>query len=310
MAPTSLTGSYSLSPSKPAFLMAHLAQQGKLDLLDVEGEFAPYDQIDFLAAHTSQYVGKFFDGAQPAASSNSIPWSAEFADTVRYTNASLYEAIKHANAHPETVTFSPTSGFHHARPYGGMGFCTFSGQAIASIKLYREQGLRGAYLDLDGHFGNSIEDTRTFTRDMSLAVPPGCNVNVIGKDGSYVKNLERKLAKLRVSVLAGDVDYVVWCHGADSHVWDDLGEGCGTGSWLACADAFYAWVRDLDAERGRPLPVTLSLFGGYRKDGYASVLELHTADLARCGSILLGDGLPPYKPEVMPPLRFKTDIRY
>ena len=60
----------------------------------------------------------------------------------------------------KALTFSPTSGFHHARPEGGSGFCTFSGQVIASLKIYEEKKLVGAYLDLDGHYGNSIEDSR------------------------------------------------------------------------------------------------------------------------------------------------------
>ena len=80
---------------------------------------------------------------------------------MRYTNASLYHAIEHAVAHPEQVALSSTSGFHHARPTGGGGFCTFSGQVIAAVKIYREHRLVGAHVDLDGHFGNSIEDSQT-----------------------------------------------------------------------------------------------------------------------------------------------------
>ena len=108
---------------------------------------------------------------------------------MRYTNASLYHAIEHAVAHPEQVTFSPTSGFHHARPAAGSAFCTFSGQVIAAIKIFREHRLVGAYLDLDGHFGNSIEDSRTFVADLNQAIPPGCNINPDGDHADYLDSL-------------------------------------------------------------------------------------------------------------------------
>jgi len=37
--------------------------------------------------------------------------------------------------------------------------------------MYRERGLSGAWIDLDGHFGNSIDDTIDFAPDLARAVP-------------------------------------------------------------------------------------------------------------------------------------------
>ncbi len=107
-----------------------------------------------MLAQIPEYVDAFFAGRRALSESNELTGSEQFADRVRYTNASLYHAIEHAVAHPEQVTFSPTSGFHRARPTGGGGFCTFSGQVIAAVKLFRERRLVGAHIDLDGHFGN------------------------------------------------------------------------------------------------------------------------------------------------------------
>lgn len=259
--------------------MEYLASEGLADFFELDGDFAPFNGEDFRLAHTAEYVEAFFSGRKPLASSNGLTWSRELADTVRYTNASLYQAIRRAIARPEQVTFSPTSGFHHARPESGCGFCTFSGQVIASVKIYRELGISGAYLDLDGHFGNSIEDSRAFVRDLDQAVLRGCNINPVGTHAEYVEWFRTRLRTLREQIDAGEIHYVVFCHGADSHEADDLHGQCTTAEWLECSQIFYDWVAGVEDSTGRPLPVSLSLFGGYRCDDYNSVLSLHTADL-------------------------------
>lgn len=127
---------FSKSPLKPKLLLEHLTEHGLADHLNMVSNFRPYNAYDFQIAHTVEYVNSFFNGGY-LASTNGLAWSPQFADSVRYTNASLWEAIKNSLVNPEEVSFSPTSGFHHARPSKGSGFCTFSGQVIASGKAYR-----------------------------------------------------------------------------------------------------------------------------------------------------------------------------
>jgi acetoin utilization deacetylase AcuC-like enzyme len=280
-----IIGQTSRSPLKPLLLMKALDGIGFGKNLDIDSSFSPFENEDFKIAHTESYVNDFFKGVG-SCSSNGLPWSQELADSVRYTNASLYNAVRYSYLNPETVCLSPTSGFHHARPEGGSGFCTFSGQVIAAIKMYHEFGAVGACLDLDGHYGNSIEDARHFAPDINKAIPRGLNFNPRGNDATYVKCLQEYLDKIETGVLANEIQYVMWCHGADSHSEDDLGGQVGTFHWVKCSEIFYAWVKQLDAkllELGRtPLPVTLSLFGGYRVDSYASVLSLHIKDISVC----------------------------
>jgi acetoin utilization deacetylase AcuC-like enzyme len=206
--------------------------------------------------------------------------------------------------HPEALTFSPTSGFHHAKPERGSGFCTFSGQVISSVKIFRELGLSGAYLDLDQHFGNSIEDSREFVPDLNTAVPKYANVNVQGTNESYISYLQQSLTLLKQSILAGRTHYVVWCHGADSHVYDNLGGSVNTVYWLYAAEIFYQWVLDVEQELGCNLPVIITLFGGYRPNAYDSVLSLHTADLMMACNKLIGHRVS-YEPKV----EINEDIR-
>lgn len=288
--------SYSKSPLKPMLLMQYL---GKLDItqyLETDGTFAPFNREDFLIAHTPEYVDAILTGNDKhLRSTNGIPWSEELAETVRYTTASLYHAIRYCMEHPDTPTLAPVSGFHHARPNSGSGFCTFAGQVIASVKLYRESGKRGAYFDLDGHYGNSIEDCRQYQGDINLAVPMGFNINPQGRNKSYLDDLLQAFGEVEQAILNNEIDYVVWCHGADSHIDDDLGGQTNTKYWVKCAEEFYKWVQRVDEKLqtlGRPpLPVSMALFGGYRSDSYESVLSLHTKDLVLCLDTLCGQSI-------------------
>ncbi len=97
-------------------LMKALDGLGISNHIEVEGGFAPFEMEDFKIAHTEEYVDAFFGGIEPLCSSNMLPWSKELAESVRYTNASLYHALRHSILNPSQVSHSFTAGFHHARP--------------------------------------------------------------------------------------------------------------------------------------------------------------------------------------------------
>lgn len=297
---------YSKSPLKPKIVVE------KLRSLDPEGllfkeikDFRPFSREDFLVAHYPQYVNDFFNGTG-SAESNSLSWSPQFAESVRYTNSSLYHAIRNSIlSGGRDVSFSPTSGFHHASPPHGSGFCTFSGQVIASVKLWREYGLVGTYLDLDGHFGNSIEDSRDFVTELKHAIPEGNNVNPQFSGQAYVDDLKRRLNGLELKLLTNQVHYIVWCHGADSHMDDDLGRQVSTEQWFECSEIFYRWLSKMDRKLGRPVPLAMALFGGYRKDHYDSVINLHVGDIARCSNLLLDNDFE-YNGEIRKKIKVET----
>lgn len=277
---------FSRSPNKPKLLLDWLKNHN-LHYVKLRKDWSPFQKEDFLIAHTKEYVASFFEGGR-LADSNGLAWNPEFARSVQYTNASLYEAIKNSLDHPGGISFSPTSGFHHATPERGHGFCTFSGQVIASVKHYRERGVCGAYIDLDEHFGNSIEDSREFCPDLNLAVPKGANVNPSGRNQKYIKSLEEKLQSLNLHILENRIHYIVVCSGADSLEDDDLGSSLALKEWLACKRIVYEWIVNLSKQLGRHIPVTITLFGGYRQDHFESVLDAHTQDLLICLEVLSG----------------------
>jgi acetoin utilization deacetylase AcuC-like enzyme len=288
----------SRSPQKPRLLLEYLERTPLAGHLDICGHFAPMKRADFCLAHRTEYVDAFLTGNSPLARSSGLAWSPQFRDSVTYTNGSLYAAIRAACESPEQICLSPTSGFHHAVPHGGAGFCTFSGQAIAALRLYQERRLRGAWIDLDGHEGNSLDATRSFSPALEHAIPRYANLNPQGTHERYLDNLCHGLALLGERVLEGDIDYVAFAHGADSHVDDDFsGLQCTTEEWLSASRLVYGAVRDWGQTRGRPVPLALALFGGYRQDNYDAVLSLHAADLAICLDTLAGTSIG-YVPEI------------
>ena len=276
---------FSKSPQKPRLLLEFLSRHGLDRHFVRHDDWLPFQREDFLLAHTPVYVDAFFAGRRPLCESNELTWLEQFADSVRYTNASLYYAIEHAVAHPEQVTFSPTSGFHHARPTDGAGFCTFSGQVIAAVKIFRERRLVGADIDLDGHFGNSIEDSRAYVAELSQAIPPGCNINPTGAHGLSGFS-EGASCGPRTATCPRRGSLRRLCACADSHEDDDLGGQCTTAEWLEASSVVYGMLDRVGLQLRRPVPLTLAPFGGYREDNYEAVLRLHTADLIRCLQIV------------------------
>jgi len=281
---TKMSSSFSKSPHKPMLLMKKI-KDGGYENFDIVDDFKPIKKSDFYIAHTKEYVNNVYNKTGNY-NSNGLPWSKELVNSLTYTTGSLLAAKRHAIQNPGELCFAPISGMHHARPDSGVGFCTFSGQVISAIKIYKEFGLSGAYLDLDGHFGNSIEDSYEFNPLLEKAIPRGCNINPRGHNISYLEDFKSKLNDLENMILNDKVHYVVFAHGADSHDEDDLGGQLNTECWIKAAEIFSNWVNTVSAKLGKPLPVVLCLFGGYRRDDYNFVLDLHLESLLTCSKTI------------------------
>jgi len=219
--PGDITG-YTQSPAKPKLFMEYLKKKDLIKYLDIEEKFPLLERDDFYVAHTREMVDNFFDNGKTSKILH-IKWTPEYAETVKYCNAAMYAAIKSAIQNPGTISFIPATGFHHANPTRSALFCAFSGQVIASMKIYKEYGLCGAYIDLDGHYGNSIDNSREFVKDIDKAISPVCgNINIIQRHQKYLDELKENLDILRVEIAEGRINYVVFSQGADSHEWDGM----------------------------------------------------------------------------------------
>jgi acetoin utilization protein AcuC len=72
------------------------------------------------------------------------------------TGASLVAAELVASRQVD-VAFNIAGGLHHAASDHASGFCIFNDPVIA-IKYFLGQGLRVAYVDIDGHHGDGVQD--------------------------------------------------------------------------------------------------------------------------------------------------------
>ena len=83
-------------------------------------------------------------------------YSGMYDAAVLSTGASLAAAELVANRDVD-VAFSISGGLHHAAAGHASGFCIFNDPALAIMYL-RQRGLRVAYVDIDAHHGDGVQD--------------------------------------------------------------------------------------------------------------------------------------------------------
>ncbi len=66
------------------------------------------------------------------------------------------------------VAFNISGGLHHASANHASGFCVFNDPALA-IKYFRQHGLRVAYVDIDAHHGDGVQEA-FFDDDQVLTI--------------------------------------------------------------------------------------------------------------------------------------------
>jgi acetoin utilization deacetylase AcuC-like enzyme/acyl-CoA hydrolase/GNAT superfamily N-acetyltransferase len=73
-----------------------------------------------------------------------------------YSSATVtgVDLITYDNAN---VVFNPLGGFHHASRSHAEGFC-YVNDAIVAIDMFLARGFRVAYIDIDAHHGNGVQD--------------------------------------------------------------------------------------------------------------------------------------------------------
>lgn len=132
---------------------------------------APVTEADILRVHDADYVHAVRTG-QPRelAESQKFPWSPELYPSVLLTNGGVLAAAR--TAMMEGISGALASGFHHAGPDRGEGFCTFNGLVVAAGALRSEGKIQTvAILDLDLHYGNGtarLAASRPWLRALSI----------------------------------------------------------------------------------------------------------------------------------------------
>ncbi len=259
----SVSGQVSFSPSagKPAQV---LESWKKLGIPFCEQSFVPLTADDIALAHAREYVDGVLSCTQMNGYENRSP---EIAAALPWVAGSMVAAARHSFITKE-VSFSPTSGAHHACYASGGDFCTFNFLVIAAIMVHRAGARRIGILDLDYHYGNGTDDIierldLEYVRHYSFG----------GDQDAKSSSAERWLKRLP-GVVGGfsDVDLVIYNAGVDSHIDDPLGGNLTTEQMARRERIVFEVIREIGA------PICASLAGGYQvmRDGTIDpVLRLH-----------------------------------
>lgn len=196
-------------------------------------------------------------------------FSESVARSVLYTCGACYDSA--CVALNEGLSASLTSGFHHAGPQSGRGFCTFNGLMVSAMQLIAEGRVRKvAIVDCDYHYGDgtqAIIDAGQLS-DRVLHKSFGLLYRRPEQAGDYLT----AVAGLRASFESFQPDLVFYQAGADVHVDDPFGGLLTTEQMRARDQAVFSLAHEL------AIPLTWNLAGGYQIESDGSiprVIELH-----------------------------------
>ena len=124
-----------------------------------EEELLSFHTVDYLAAVKSLSRG---EGGVDAAAFNfsaegdNPPYEGMYEVSATAVGASLLAAELVADGEVD-VAFNISGGLHHAAPNYASGFCVFNDAVIAILSLVN-RGLRVAYVDIDAHHSDGVQD--------------------------------------------------------------------------------------------------------------------------------------------------------
>ena len=125
------------------------------------------EEEELLAFHTKEYVEAVKSLSRGERRFNPAIYNfSDFGDNPPYpgmyeastlpVGASLVAAELVARDEVD-VAFNVSGGLHHAAPNYASGFCVFNDVVIAILSLLRK-GMRVAYIDIDAHHGDGVQD--------------------------------------------------------------------------------------------------------------------------------------------------------
>jgi len=116
--------------------------------------------------HTEEYIEvvrslsrgeKRFDASRYNFGPGDNPVFPEMYETEALKVGSSLMAAELVTSGQKDVAFSFGGGMHHAGPANASGFCVFNDAAVA-IHWLLQRGLRVAYVDIDAHHGDGVQD--------------------------------------------------------------------------------------------------------------------------------------------------------
>ncbi len=138
---------------------------------EVEGsllvEPRPADDDEIRTIHDPQYVEavksfsrgeRTYDPSRYSLSAvGDNPMYEGMYDAAALSTGASVVAAELVDAGRAEVAFNISGGLHHAAPGNASGFCVFNDPAIA-IDYFLKKGLRVAYVDIDAHHGDGVQN--------------------------------------------------------------------------------------------------------------------------------------------------------
>jgi acetoin utilization deacetylase AcuC-like enzyme len=277
------SGGYSPSADKPAAVVSDW-----LESLPITCErFVPATRDHLLLAHDAGYVDAVLSGRTVNGHGNR---DLRIAQSCLWTCGSLMAAAKAALS--ARITCSPSSGFHHAGPSSGGGFCTFNGLVVTARHLLRTREVSGVLiLDWDAHYGDGTDKCLRDRDDGGAIRHWTFGAELSSVDGQFlhgglsVERVYESAAQAIRRAAADGFGIVLYQAGADPHMDDPLG-GHMTAQQMQRRDRM---VFRTAVEVG--IPVAWNLAGGYQREPDGSipkVLALHRNTMVEALNTLAG----------------------
>lgn len=268
---TDKNSSYSPSAGKPKKVISQWKRLFKSSIKVVEPK--PLSLEDISLAHEPEFVKNVLEGKARNGFGNC---SKEIADTLPWTTGSFYSAALEA-LKTNSITVSPTSGFHHAFYASNGGFCTFNGLMITAMKLHEEKlATRIGILDLDQHYGDGTDD---IINELGIDF---ISHYTSGQHHFSIKDAEDFLQSLNqlLDEKFSNSEILLYQAGADCHINDPLG------GWM---NSEHIYQRDLiifNWALKNKIPLVWNLAGGYQSDpetgSIQKVLDIHNNTMKAC----------------------------
>ena len=263
--------SFSPSAGKPALVANLFSKNPKVK---PNWLVQPCTRPDIKLAHDPKYVDGILDLTIPNGFGN---FSREVGQSLHWTTGSFYSAARFALKN-KTVTFSPTSGFHHAEHNHGGGFCTFNGLMITALLLKKFYDVKKVVIvDFDAHYGNGTDN---IIKTLGLEgwvenYTFGWFAEVVKESTGGFDDWLDRLETYKLKEVIEGADIVLYQAGADPHVDDPFG-GYLTTSQMRRRDKLV-----FETANKLGVPLVWNLAGGYQQP-IDKVLELHNNTLEEC----------------------------
>ncbi len=259
-----------------------------------EGELRvprPVSDEEILRAHAPGYLARVVDGTLSRKEMRRIgfPWTERMVERSRRASGGTLEACRAALE--DGLAANLAGGTHHAFADRGEGYCVFNDSAIAARAL-RAEGLveKVVVIDTDVHQGNGTaaileDDASAFTfsihgaknfpfhkeeSDLDVALPDGAD------DEAFLTALEKGLGE---ALERSGAEAAIYLAGADPFEDDKLGRLSVSKAGLAERDRLI-----LETCRGRGIPVTVTMAGGYARR-VEDTVDIHFQTIRRAAAL-------------------------